>query len=843
MSNAQLDHATAAAAAANTNATINAIFAIADQETADVMKERIAESSRAGYIRRNITWVIWLLDNPSCHHLLEPSKLASMKTAEALDKATLTKAGQPSKARKNLRNLCRKILDEVNPAVPASLPVKLEHLTFTIFSRFLTTFKKTVTRKKRTAGSMVVDEEEVEIRLSIASYDGACSALSHLYLESGLDKNKTSAELWARLSAYKKGSRRRSTKEKKKLGLSTTEGKKPLPFSAYRLLAMILFTGEDPEFVGAHNFLIQEWNLISRAEYLVESKIDLISVGEDALLYDIGKTKCDQDGTKNVDHPWHVYANPLMPEICPVLAMGRYIICNPTILSGQCDLFEGSSQYDRFNKIFNDIVDHDDHRQSFISLGIPPEYFGTHSIRKGAVTLVATGSTASPPIASICLRANWAMPGVMNRYIRFEAAGDQFVGRSVSGLPRNTIDFATSPAYFDFTSCNATEREENTTELESWIKDRMPESARDNHKVFGLFKRCIATLAYHRDWMEEHLHRNSMVRSSIFMIEAIPFAELVTRKHPWDATADTPVQGGLPPDTILLAELEGMKKKQEKMEQMIEELERALDTKFRDTLTSELDKRDIGGTGYVQSKEIFDKLSKLETLIKQPSSIHLQHPRDHPGEEDKDLLYTTGKGFVVAEYDIILELNNPDPTDTSAPTQLSAIARNRIVQERTSRQMSNRTVTMGHHHGQLNPLPSSWTYPKSITIIQLMNLWLIGIKDDKVPPLRMLAPKYVYHFDKNGRVLSKMNVIMRKIEEFGIEFNVWLAARQWDGGSITTLWSSIWEKLDPYLRTETRVGSSYSYEKSRRGQIAWRTCYNKMLKKGLFEGNKVRNSR
>ncbi len=63
-----------------------------------------------------------------------------------------------------------------------------------------------------------------------------------------------------------------------------------------------------------------------------------------------------------------------------------------------------------------------------LSLGMPPESFGTHSIRKGAVTYVATGSTSFPPIASICLLANWAMPGVMNHYIMFENAGDQFVG-------------------------------------------------------------------------------------------------------------------------------------------------------------------------------------------------------------------------------------------------------------------------------------------------------------------------------------------------------------------------------------------------------------------------------
>ena len=138
---------------------------------------------------------------------------------------------------------------------------------------------------------------------------------------------------------------------------------------------------------------------------------------------------------------------PKYPKICAHLFFVRHIIVNPTVLNRQTQLFEGRSQYERFNAIFRDIVSSPEHRDKFASLGITPEDFGTHSIRKGAVTHVSTGSTACPPIASICLRANWAMPGVMNRYIKYESAGDQFVGRCASGRSRNSTKFAVSCAY------------------------------------------------------------------------------------------------------------------------------------------------------------------------------------------------------------------------------------------------------------------------------------------------------------------------------------------------------------------------------------------------------------
>ena len=123
-------------------------------------------------------------------------------------------------------------------------------------------------------------------------------------------------------------------------------------------------------------------------------------------------------------------------------------------------------------------------------------------------------------------------------------------------------------------------------------------------------------------------------------------------------------------------------------------------------------------------------------------------PMDTDKDEDFDL-GGDGGGFVEYEDDIIIEIPNESP-------QQSAAVQDRNVRRKTARQMENRILTMGHHHGSLNPLPSTWRYLKELNVIQLMNLWLLGNKQEKVPPLEMLESRYVDHFDKKGRSLSKM---------------------------------------------------------------------------------------
>jgi len=124
-------------------------------------------------------------------------------------------------------------------------------------------------------------------------------------------------------------------------------------------------------------------------------------------------------------------------------------------------------------------------------------------------------------------------------------------------------------------------------------------------------------------------------------------------------------------------------------------------------------------------------------------------------------------------------------------------------------------------------------------------MWLLGNKKQHVPPLGMMLPVYIKHIDPHGRKYSKMKQVMSKIEKFGKEDNVWRNKSEWDGKYVTTLWSTIWPKLDPFLRTKMqRTGDDQpSRDKSRQGQIGWRTCYNNMQEQGLFAGNKARKKR
>ena len=816
-----------------------------DNDTAGVMEMRVAPSTRSGYLGRNITFMVWLFDRRLKYGaILEPTLLPKLEDAYNLDRTIRTKKGKPSKKREHLRNVCRESLVSIVQSEESTVPVKLERLSFEIFTRYLGSFKKTVKTKKPTptdgedadAAVTIAVQGEAEVRLAPSSYDGACSALAHLFIESFIsrDENEVTKDLWTRLSRYKKGMRRKGAQQKGELGLSLAEGKKPLPFAAYKLLARILFESDKPEHVAAHTFLILEWNLIARAEFVVDVKIDAIYFQNDAIMIDMGKTKTDQDGTKNIDHPWHLYANNHCPYICPVLAIARLLINNPIILAGQCDLFEGSGQYDRLNKILGEVVSHDDHIESFAALGIPSTDFGTHSIRKGAVTHISTGTTSCPPISSICLRANWALPGVTGRYIKYENAGDQFVGRCVSGLPRLDKEFAASPAYFDFSSLSRSEREQRDHQINGWIKDRMPEEAQSNDKVFLLFKMCIASIGYHRQFLEENVHSMSNLRSSIFMLETMPLQDCVTVKYPWNSTVDTPDFTGIPADILIIAKFESVMQK-------MEEMEVKLCARFEDTLRRELDERKVGGNPSDNS-HMADITNMWKSVMETLKSNNNNVNKSGSGDDDDD-----GGNYAVTEL-----FHDESEDAIEIPDSIDDGTSDQLVRAHTKRQLKRRKFTVGFHHNKFNILPAMWRYPKGMTLIHLINLWLIGAVDDNVPPLGELEPLHFKHFDSGGRKYSQYMQVMTLVEKFGRERNVWLeSSRNWDGKSVTVLWSAIWQDMYPYMRTKTtkeiadpnnpeQVVQSVSYRKSRSGQISARTVYNKLGEAGVLEGNKAR---
>lgn len=98
-----------------------------------------------------------------------------------------------------------------------------------------------------------------------------------------------------------------------------------MDFKVYQYLAKnFLEASYQRENIFAHLFLVLCWNLICRAGNVVSICLNHIEWREDALCIFFAHMKNDQTGERPRD-PRHLYANPLQPEICPVLSLGKII--------------------------------------------------------------------------------------------------------------------------------------------------------------------------------------------------------------------------------------------------------------------------------------------------------------------------------------------------------------------------------------------------------------------------------------------------------------------------------------------------------------------------------------
>jgi hypothetical protein len=484
-----------------------------------------------------------------------------------------------------------------------------------------------------------------------------------------------------------------------------------------------------------------------------------------------------------------------------------------------------------------DIVRSDEHADTFVRLGLKPEYFGTHSICKGAITHAACGVTVSPPIASICIRANWKMSGVMNRYIRFEAAGDQYVGRSVSGRDRLSEDFAESCPYFEFSQYEPAEKERRQNLVDGWIRSRMPGGG-ENDNIFCIFKMCLASFIYHRPWLEANLHQDCEVRSTIFWSEtgagadnALPFSDHVVTKHLWDKTEDTPHITGLPPDVLYMAQVKGLIAKFDRLERALREDNDRVAGSILQGIEQSLDNRSVGGEGYGRLNEIH---AMLNTLVQRGN---LPPPTQQEAGE------ASVEEFV--EFNCQADVEDDDNYVVEISFEESNIEQNnrasRLANDAAKRQMKKRKVSVGYHHGVLTTLPQTMVEYPAMNLQQLMSMWLMGSPSEGITALRQLNSKMVGYFDKEGAKLSRMRRLMGAVEHFAKLRGVWRpdhAQNYWNGGTVTRLWEGVWDDMKPFLETVTKYDEEDkpdSTHKSRCGDLRWRTCHDKLLKCGVFK--------
>lgn len=318
-----------------------------------MIRNRIGDGCRKTYDTYNIRLILWLFDNEEYHEIIHPNLLPKLLRGHEADCSRRTFQGRTSKKHDYIRAAAKTALDNMEATDPSTHPILLDKMSLTIITNYFYTSYKKAFHKEEIGGEEVIvpgrGEDEastIHVRLHISSYDGITSSLSCLFTDCKVarDVNEQVKHMWETLPLYKKGSSRKGAKERHQLGLRMNEGRDPIPFAAYVHLAEILCKSEKPEHIAARLFLLLDWNLMSSAETVVDSNIELVGMWSDALCFEIVPTKTDPEGKKNLDHPFHVYSVPENPAICPVLAMAKHLVNRPQILKGKCALFEGSNQ-------------------------------------------------------------------------------------------------------------------------------------------------------------------------------------------------------------------------------------------------------------------------------------------------------------------------------------------------------------------------------------------------------------------------------------------------------------------------------------------------------------------
>ena len=744
-----------------------------------VEKSFVAENTTDVYMGKLITFMIWLYDKRS--EYLEDGIYDLLRVEDDKDKVEAAKPKKKSKyvrktivyneeddlKRKHLRALCKELLSNMKPSfegAPHNCPIRIDgevQLNYYVVRDYMMLKKnvlllekeRTETYIKQTKktgevddGHMMDGKVKVLTQQSLSSYEGVRSALGYIYK---VTRVRMPIDMTEKLKVFIAGKRRSTLAEKQHLGLELTAGKKPMTRETYELLAKYFFFSGEKEHVFGHLFLVLDWSLMKRVENCVNAKINHIYFEHDALVFRFAKSKGHQRGEKHIG-PWHVYANPEKPWICPVLAMARYLVCHTDVLIGNAPLFEGSNQYSRYSKMFErtcQVLD-----KELKSLGYSFGDLGTHSCRKGVATFIASGCTVSPPIAPICIRAGWKIGGQKDTYIFHEAAGDQYVGRCASCLDQLSKEFSVSPPYFDFSHLNDNEKIGKKKILDDFLLSRLPEMDEMRPKTFHLVKMCFASLCYHFEYLKRNMHQACVLRSAP-LFRDIPkvLRDLAVIKFPWNKTIETPTLSGIPPHVINLAHME-------KLNIELQELR----TNIKTDLETLMDQRGFSSTGF-NTQTVIDAITKQQKEYFDNMMKNLNANIAKPGSNDNNEMQV----YTLIEEDIDDEIDNS--TDLTFEED---IAKRKEIHLKSKDNVKKRVFTVGLHHGVLTPLPVNFQWPR-MNAQQLCINWLVGNVDESIPPYATFNHIFLSHDKKLYGQWGAMFSFMKYVECVARKHRVW----------------------------------------------------------------------
>ena len=215
---------------------------------------------------------------------------------------------------------------------------------------------------------------------------------------------------------------------------------------------------------------------------------------------------------------------------------------------------------------------------------------------------------------SVCLRAGWTIGRVKERYLKYENAGDELVGRTLTGIPPTSVDFGISHVYFKSDTRYYEEVEEFLSVCFSITHQRL----------HGLSRVLLASFIFHESWTREKHHPASPLFNTTYFSFDVVYPnrkDFVTTALPWENKHDAPVLTGIPIHCSLLNKI---------ME--IYEMQKALPGEMLKRFVEELDQRNIGN-GSLNANRIIESIQQSHMDLKESILEHLGDPKPRSQEE------------------------------------------------------------------------------------------------------------------------------------------------------------------------------------------------------------------
>jgi len=308
--------------------------------------------------------------------------------------------------------------------------------------------------------------------------------------------------------------------------------------------------------IFGHCVMTTMWNLMARVKNGVGLCRTHFEVDGDALLIYYAQEKTDHQGRKARD-PRHVYANPFMPEICPILSLGLYFVMIDVTSFEEELIFPGREVAKAFNDYLRGVLENKEKMGEFVE---PEVKRGSHSLRKGAATFASSGGTNAPSHAAISDRGGWSIGTVQKIYLQYEKAGDQHVGRTVCGLNGNDETFGVLPPRFK----QGKEYEDVVNEV---LKDCFSKFGVMKPEFQRVLKMVLAFVCYHLDRLRndyfgsmDHEMRSKTIYTKRYRVPLPKIVE-IPEWRPGDAMQPT----GLTPVVLLDKRLKIVEKRDEEM--------------------------------------------------------------------------------------------------------------------------------------------------------------------------------------------------------------------------------------------------------------------------------------